>query len=54
MFLKWRREPIYVAFDTVSTPVHKVPFPAVTVCNMNQASLDRQMHKIKYFSKVLF
>ena len=52
MFLKWRREPIYVAFDTVSTPVHKVPFPAVTVCNMNQASIHKC--EIKYFSKVLF
>ncbi len=40
MFLKWRREPIYVAFDTQSTPIHRVPFPAITVCNMNQVNLD--------------
>ncbi len=33
---KWHREPVYVAFDTVSTPVWELPFPAVTVCNMNQ------------------
>ncbi len=39
MFLKWRREPIYVAFNTVSTPIHKVPFPAITVCNMNQVNI---------------
>ena len=36
VFVKWMREPVYVAFDTVSTPVWQLPFPAVTVCNMNQ------------------
>ncbi len=40
VFLKWSREPIYVAFNTQSTPIHKVPFPAITVCNMNQVNLD--------------
>ncbi len=38
IFDKWQREPVYVAFDTTSTPIWELPFPAVTVCNMNQVS----------------
>ncbi len=40
VFLKWRREPIYLAFDTQSTPIYRVPFPAITVCNMNQVNFN--------------
>ena len=38
--MKWRRDPVYVAFDTTSTPVWEVPFPAITVCNMNMANKE--------------
>ncbi len=32
------RSIVYVAFDTVSTPVWQLPFPALTVCNINQVT----------------
>lgn len=32
---QWKNDPIYVAFDTTSTPVWEIPFPAITICNMN-------------------
>ena len=44
--IKWRRDPVYVAFDTTSTPVWQVPFPAVTICNMNMANID-MVHQVR-------
>ncbi|KAL5291211.1 hypothetical protein ACFFRR_010552 [Megaselia abdita] len=30
---KWKESPVIVTFDDKSTPVWKIPFPAVTVCS---------------------
>ena len=46
IMIKWRRDPVYVAFDTTSTPVWQVPFPAVTICNMNMANID-MVHQVR-------
>jgi hypothetical protein len=35
LVVRWQNEPIMVSLDTSSTPIWDVPFPAITICNMN-------------------
>lgn len=37
IYEKWSASPIIIAMNAVATPVVDIPFPAVTICNMNQA-----------------
>ena len=41
VFEKWSKSPILVAFDSASTPIWEIPFPSVTICNMNKVRLSR-------------
>lgn len=33
---KWNETPVIIGMDPVSTNIRDIPFPAVTICNMNQ------------------
>lgn len=52
VYQKWRETPVIIGLDPVSTNINEIPFPAVTICNMNQvkksfaASLTTQKDKI--------
>lgn len=37
MWLKWTATPMIVSADPIATSISDLPFPATTVCNMNQA-----------------
>lgn len=37
IYEKWSATPVIIAMNAVSTSVGEIPFPAVTICNMNQA-----------------
>lgn len=37
VYQKWTASPVIVALSAVSTSISEIPFPAVTICNMNQA-----------------
>lgn len=37
IYEKWSATPVIITVDSVSTSIRDVPFPAVTICNMNQA-----------------
>lgn len=37
IYQKWSATPIIIGLNAVATPISDFPFPAVTVCNMNQA-----------------
>lgn len=37
LYAKWSASPIIIALSAVATSVNDIPFPAVTICNMNQA-----------------
>lgn len=37
IYEKWSASPVIIALSAVATPVVDIPFPAVTICNMNQA-----------------
>lgn len=42
-YLKWHNTPVIVSFSEESTPVYKIPFPAVTICTdikIKQTSLN--------------
>lgn len=44
---KWSASPIIIGFNAITTSIHTIPFPAVTICNMNQAkySIAKKVHK---------
>ena len=33
--------PTLISIDTTEYPIHKVPFPALTICNMNKININR-------------
>lgn len=37
VYEKWNASPIIITNNAVATPITDIPFPAVTICNMNQA-----------------
>lgn len=37
VWLKWSSSPVIITLNPVSTSISEFPFPAITVCNMNQA-----------------
>lgn len=36
IYQKWKDTPVIISLDPVSTDIKDIPFPAVTICNMNQ------------------
>lgn len=40
VYVKWRASPIIISLNAVATSITDIPFPAVTICNMNQARRD--------------
>ncbi|XP_062554192.1 pickpocket protein 28 isoform X3 [Armigeres subalbatus] len=38
VYQKWQASPIIIGFSPTSTHIRDIPFPAVTICNMNQAT----------------
>lgn len=50
VFLQYLASPTYLAFDTQMSQISSIPFPAVTVCNMNR--IDKETYdKIKFDSQ---
>lgn len=49
---KWKDTPVIIGLDPVSTQIKDIPFPAVTICNMNQVkrsfaeSLKKESDKV--------
>lgn len=41
LWQKWTENPIIIGMNSASTPLNEIPFPAVTICNMNQARRER-------------
>lgn len=44
VYQKWSASPVIVALSAVSTSISDIPFPAVTICNMNQAKESKVKH----------
>lgn len=45
---KWSLAPIIIGLNPVSTQIKDIPFPAVTICNMNQAKRSVAQHIKEY------
>lgn len=43
-FDKWNTNPVIVGIDPELTSIANEPFPAVTICNLNQALAERVEH----------
>lgn len=37
IYHKWTATPIIIGLNAVATSIMDIPFPAITICNMNQA-----------------
>ena len=44
---KYHRNPVIVSFQPFETQIEKIPFPAVTVCNMNKVLRSKAINFIK-------
>lgn len=44
VYQKWSASPVIIALSAVSTSISDIPFPAVTICNMNQAKESKVKH----------
>ncbi|KAH8322050.1 hypothetical protein KR059_000941 [Drosophila kikkawai] len=41
---KWEDTPVIIGISPTMTPIDQIPFPAITVCNMNQAKKSKVEH----------
>ena len=49
---RYVKSPVVVSSDSTPQPISAIPFPAVTICNMNKASRKRASSVGEYRSKV--
>jgi hypothetical protein len=47
---KWNNKPMFVSFDTIPTPIWDIPFPAVTICNVENANINMVIFNETIFS----
>ncbi|XP_017072449.1 pickpocket protein 28 [Drosophila eugracilis] len=41
IYNKWDSTPVIIGISSTMTPINKIPFPAITICNMNQAKKSK-------------
>lgn len=41
MWQRWEESPVLMSVDTNRYPLKNVPFPAVTICNVNKVSKEK-------------
>ncbi|XP_016979847.1 pickpocket protein 28 [Drosophila rhopaloa] len=44
IYSKWDSTPVIIGISSTMTPIEQIPFPAITVCNMNQAKKSKVQH----------
>ncbi|KAI8041769.1 hypothetical protein M5D96_006038, partial [Drosophila gunungcola] len=44
IYNKWDSTPVIIGISSTMTPINQIPFPAITVCNMNQAKKSKVQH----------
>lgn len=45
---KWKTSPVIISFSPFDADLSSIPFPAVTICNMNQAKKDEAEKILAY------
>ncbi len=50
---KWQKAPVLVSFDSRQVAVYEIPFPSLTICNMNKVSEDTQNSFLAVHSSTL-
>lgn len=49
IYQKWTSSPVIIGLDPVSTNIKEIPFPAVTLCNMNQVSKRWDIQFVQFY-----
>lgn len=44
MWQKWEDSPVLMSLDSNRYPLKNIPFPAVTICNVNKVSKKRLLN----------
>ncbi|XP_066261767.1 pickpocket protein 28-like [Euwallacea similis] len=52
IYVKWKSSPVIISFSPFDADLSSIPFPAVTICNMNQAKKSQAEEIIKHGSIV--
>jgi hypothetical protein len=47
IFEKWNENPVLVAFNPTDATFNEIPFPAITICNMNQVKREEAERILK-------
>ena len=56
VYAKWRMTPMIVSINPENMPLDQLPFPAITICNVNQAkkSVAERYKKYGYICFLIF
>nr|XP_017101236.2 pickpocket protein 28 [Drosophila bipectinata] len=46
IYNKWEITPVIIGISSHMTPINSIPFPAITICNMNQAKKSKVEHLV--------
>ncbi|CAH1368714.1 unnamed protein product [Tenebrio molitor] len=52
IFEKWNENPVLVAFNPTDATFNEIPFPAITICNMNQVKREEAERILKQHNAV--
>lgn len=44
IYQKWSASPVIIGLNAIATSISDIPFPAITICNMNQAKKSIVQH----------
>ena len=47
MWNKWEKSPVLLSVDSNRYPLKNIPFPAVTICNVNKVSKTKLLQVLK-------
>ena len=54
VFEKSITSPVLVSFASETTPIWKIPFPALTVCNMNKVTMIQMVYQLYNIDVIKF
>ena len=52
MLNRYLESPVLMSFDSNPKPISEIPFPAVTICNMNKARKQMQIIKMVFLQRL--
>ncbi|KAL3281010.1 hypothetical protein HHI36_004234 [Cryptolaemus montrouzieri] len=48
IYVKWSESPVIISFSPLDADLNSIPFPSITICNMNQAKRPEAEHIVEH------